>query len=248
MGHPACRLFPEEVRDAAIAHGYLRPEMVVGRRGQRYGLHGCGAGPAGQPGVRVDGSAAMLERRSRNLAGFDNVEIRRDERASPPLPDASLDAVFANMYLHHCPDPAAAIGEMARVLKPGGRLVITDMDATTMPGYARRWRTSGSGSTPGAGQGVAAGRRPGERDRGLRERVLRGVAERTQRARRDRRLRRGRHAAGNRREQAVRADYGAMAQGAAAAPAVAAQPVHRRPAAAEVAESCAVQPARRPTP
>ena len=35
------------------------------------------------------------------------------------------------MYLHHCPDPAAAIREMARVLKLGGRLVITDMDAHT---------------------------------------------------------------------------------------------------------------------
>ena len=47
------------------------------------------------------------------------------------LPDASVDAVFSNMYLHHCPDPLAALQEMARVLKPGGRLVITDMDAHT---------------------------------------------------------------------------------------------------------------------
>jgi len=39
-----------------------------------------------------------------------------------------VDAVFANMYLHHCPDPAAAIVEMVRVLKPGGRLMLTDLD------------------------------------------------------------------------------------------------------------------------
>ncbi|MFQ5435326.1 MAG: class I SAM-dependent methyltransferase, partial [Anaerolineae bacterium] len=46
-----------------------------------------------------------------------------------PLPDNSLDAVFGNMYLHHTPDPAAAIAELARVLRPGGRLVLTDLDA-----------------------------------------------------------------------------------------------------------------------
>lgn len=46
-----------------------------------------------------------------------------------PLPSAGLDFVFANMLLHHAPDPAQAIGEMARVLKPGGRLVITDLDS-----------------------------------------------------------------------------------------------------------------------
>jgi ubiquinone/menaquinone biosynthesis C-methylase UbiE len=39
-----------------------------------------------------------------------------------------VDAVLANMVLHHAPDPPAAIREMARVLKPGGRLVITDAD------------------------------------------------------------------------------------------------------------------------
>jgi ubiquinone/menaquinone biosynthesis C-methylase UbiE len=39
--------------------------------------------------------------------------------------------VLANMVLHHAPDPARAIQEMVRVLKPGGTLVITDADAHT---------------------------------------------------------------------------------------------------------------------
>jgi ubiquinone/menaquinone biosynthesis C-methylase UbiE len=76
----------------------------------------------------VDASAAMLEAGKQNLAGFSNVEQRLADGATLPFEDGTLDAVFANMYLHHCPDPQAAIDEMVRVLKPGGRLVITDMD------------------------------------------------------------------------------------------------------------------------
>src|SRR5690606_38712227 len=43
--------------------------------------------------------------------------------------DNSQDAVFANMFLHHAPDPLAAIKEMTRILKPGGRLIISDLDS-----------------------------------------------------------------------------------------------------------------------
>ena len=57
-----------------------------------------------------------------------------------PLPDAAVDAAFANMYLHHCPDPQEAIREMVRILRPGGRLVITDMDTTSY-----EWLKSGDG-------------------------------------------------------------------------------------------------------
>ena len=39
-----------------------------------------------------------------------------------------MDYVFANMYLHHVDLPQVAIEEMARVLKPGGKVIITDMD------------------------------------------------------------------------------------------------------------------------
>jgi ubiquinone/menaquinone biosynthesis C-methylase UbiE len=45
-----------------------------------------------------------------------------------PLDDAAVDYVFANMFLHHVERPGRTIIEIARVLKPGGRLVITDAD------------------------------------------------------------------------------------------------------------------------
>ena len=76
---------------------------------------------------------AMLEVAKKNLSQFGNVEYHEADGASLPFPEESLDAVFANMYLHHATDPLAAIQEMMRVLRPGGRLVITDMDAHPYP-------------------------------------------------------------------------------------------------------------------
>ncbi len=121
--------FAEAVRESAIAKAYLRPEMVVADVGAGTGFMAAGLAPLVRTVHVLDGSAAMLEVARRNLARFDNVVFQKADGQSLPLPDESVDVVFANMYLHHCPDPLAAIREMARVLKPGGRLVITDMDA-----------------------------------------------------------------------------------------------------------------------
>jgi len=60
--------------------------------------------------------------------GVSNVELRQGDGLALPLDDASVDAVFANMYLHHIIEPPLALAEMVRVLKPGGRVVITDAD------------------------------------------------------------------------------------------------------------------------
>ena len=120
--------FGEAVRDAAIERAYLRPEMIVADVGSGAGFIAEGLAPLVAKVYAVDASQAMLEASTQALAAFGNVERRLADGAALPFDDASLDAVFANMYLHHCPDPQASIREMVRVLKPGGRLVITDMD------------------------------------------------------------------------------------------------------------------------
>lgn len=120
--------FSTAVREAAIRKAYLRPEMVVADVGAGTGFVAAGLAPQVQKVYVFDGSAEMLAVAQRNLAGFDNLVFQQADGLSLPLPDASLDAVFANMYLHHCSDPLAAIREMVRLLKPGGRLVLTDID------------------------------------------------------------------------------------------------------------------------
>ncbi len=120
--------FGKPVRDAAIAKAYLRPEMAVADIGSGTGFVAAGLAPLVKRVYVVDGSAAMLEVAKKNLSEFDNIEYHEADGSSLPFPEDSLDAIFANMYLHHTTDPLAAIREIIRVLRPGGRLVITDMD------------------------------------------------------------------------------------------------------------------------
>lgn len=78
--------------------------------------------------VAVDQSPAMLDALRRKFPFSDRVDTRIGEAEELPLDTASVDYAFANMYLHHVEGPATAIHEMARILKPGGRLVVTDLD------------------------------------------------------------------------------------------------------------------------
>ncbi|MFQ5616718.1 MAG: class I SAM-dependent methyltransferase [Anaerolineales bacterium] len=121
--------FTETMRDAAIARVRLTPEDVVADVGTGTGFVIRGLAPHAAYVYGFDESPEMLDVARRNLAAFDNVELREAPGDALPLPDGSLDAVFGNMYLHHAPDPAAAIAELVRVLRPGGYLVLTDLDA-----------------------------------------------------------------------------------------------------------------------
>ena len=111
--------FTEAVREAAIRKAYLHPGMTVADVGAGTGFISLGLAPMVKHVHVLDGSAAMLDEARRNLGQFENVEFHEADGLSLPLPDASVDAVFANMYLHHCPDPLAAIREMVRILRPG---------------------------------------------------------------------------------------------------------------------------------
>jgi ubiquinone/menaquinone biosynthesis C-methylase UbiE/DNA-binding transcriptional ArsR family regulator len=95
---------------------------------------GCGTGqvsaalaPFVARVVAVDASAAMLQAAKKRLHGYDNIDLRRGELEALPIDDTRLDAATLMLVLHHVPEPERALAEVARVLKPGGRVILVDM-------------------------------------------------------------------------------------------------------------------------
>ena len=109
------------------------------RSGEKVVDVGCGAGvdsliAAGMVGatgrvVGVDMSPEMLEkaRRAAEEAGRGNVEFRHGYGEELPVEDGWADVIISNGVLNLMPDKAAALEDMARVLKPNGRLQIGDI-------------------------------------------------------------------------------------------------------------------------
>jgi SAM-dependent methyltransferase len=140
LGYPARELaaLPPDVT-AAFA-GVANPH-AVGRipEGSVVVDIGCGAGTdlllaarsAGPRGraIGVDMTDAMRRhaRDGATACGLTNVEVREGDAARLPIDDASVDVVISNGVLNLVPEKERAVAEIARVLKPGGRVQIGDI-------------------------------------------------------------------------------------------------------------------------
>ena len=117
-------------------------EALGAARGERIADVGCGPGfytielleEVGSSGsvVGIDVSAQMLAAAARRCSGHDNVEFLEADVTTLPVEDGSFDGALCVQVLEYVDDPTAALAEMRRALRAGGRVVVWDVDWSTV--------------------------------------------------------------------------------------------------------------------
>lgn len=123
--------FSDRVRDKAFAAADVEPGKLAADIGAGTGFITRGLIDRGLKVIAVDQSASMLDEMRADLSGESGIDYRVGQAEKLPIADNEVDYVFANMFLHHVENPEMAVQEMVRILKPAGRLVITDMNSHT---------------------------------------------------------------------------------------------------------------------
>lgn len=127
----------------------LAAALAAGFSGQTVADIGCGEGDLtlllarfARRVVAVDLSAQMLrvvQERSREAGVARRVTVSKGDLEKLPLEPDSMDAAFVSQVLHHAARPEAALAEAARILKPGGRLILLDLSQHDQEWVRMEW-------------------------------------------------------------------------------------------------------------
>lgn len=133
----------EKVRDEAIIQLKTVSGKTAADIGAVKGFMSEGLLDAELKVIAVDSSPAMIELMKEKFADIKEFQAVLTNQDVIKLGDESVDYAFANMYLHHVEDPQAAIKEIIRILKPGGKAAITDLmfhsHEELIKNYHHRW-------------------------------------------------------------------------------------------------------------
>lgn len=121
-------VFQDDILRARAVTRLVDPGLTVADIGTGTGILATELARLGLSVIAVDHSERMLDatRAKLEAEGIENVALRRGEASALPLSDAEVQAAFAHMVLHYLPSPPEAIREMARVVAPGGTVVVVD--------------------------------------------------------------------------------------------------------------------------
>lgn len=120
--------FPEDVRIEAYKAANIEAGKTAADIGAGTGFISEGLLKKNINVIAVDQSEEMLNLLKNKFSSYENLQCVHGIDSKLPIEDSEVDYVFANMFLHHVKEPLITIKEMVRILKPDGKLVITDLD------------------------------------------------------------------------------------------------------------------------
>jgi ubiquinone/menaquinone biosynthesis C-methylase UbiE len=120
--------FSESLREKAMNLAGIAVGRIACDVGAGSGFMTEGLLKNGVKVIAIDYSEEMIEEIKKKFSYFPYIDCRVGDAEDLPVEDESVDYVFSNMCLHHVKNPPEAIKEMARILKIGGKVVISDLD------------------------------------------------------------------------------------------------------------------------